>query len=353
MARQSIRARFEYDLLDRSGYLLGSLEGVKADSGSITRSASASVKASATLSLVDSGQVSSWLDVRIRPRAIVNDDEWSLGVYLPDVPERAYSDRSREMEVSLLDKTTILDGDSFGRTYGVQSGANLLNAVKQVIESTGEPPIGVDSGTDTLRTSLEWEPADSKLQVVNDLLDAGNYFSLYTSGNGRFRADPYVRPADRPVAAEFIDGESADLVSAYLPEFSRVHDIGHIPNRVRCVSQADGEEEALVAEAVNDNPDDPFSFTRRGFWITAVETDVATSGQATLQAYAERRLIELSSPQETVVIQHPPNRVTINDAVMFSSRLHEIDGLWTVQRQEWTLSYDGMVSSTLRRVIDL
>lgn len=354
MIRQVLGSVIGYDLLDRSGAYLGPLEGVERGSGSVTRSSAASIKASASLSLTDVGQVASWLDVRIRPTITTADgDSWPLGVYLPDVPERAYSDHSRVMEVSLLDKTTILDGDSFGTTYGIAKGTTVTSAVRDIIASTGEPPTGIEDSDAALRGGIEWEPDATKLQVVNDLLSAGNFFSLHTGGNGGFRADPYKRPADRAPTAEFVDGESADLLGVYLPEFTREHDIGHIPNRVRVTSQADGEEEALTAEAVNTDPDDPFSFDRRGFWITHVEADVDTTGQAALNAYANRRLIELSGPQETVTISHPPGRTTINDTVTFSSRLHEIDGLWIVQRQEWTLSYDGMISSTLRRVIDL
>ena len=354
MIVQSLGADYTYDLLDRSGALLGTLDGVQPGSGQITRSAAASIKASASLTLTDRGQVDSWLNVRIRPVITLrNGDSWPLGVFLPDAPEQSLSDLSRTMTVNLLDKTTILDGDSFGTTYGIAAGSNVTGAVRDVITSTGEPPVGIEDSDQELRSGIEWEPDATKLQVVNDLLSAGNFFSLYTSGTGGFRADPYVRPADRAPTAEFVDGESVNLLGVYLPEFVRTHDIGRIPNRVRVVSQATGDEEALTAEATNTDPGDPFSFVGRGFWITHVESSVDTTGQSALDAYARRRLIELSEPQETVTIGHPPSRVTINDTVTFVSRTHGIDGLWTVTKQEWSLAFKGMVTSTLRRVVDL
>ncbi|MDN5686456.1 MAG: hypothetical protein L0G94_07195 [Brachybacterium sp.] len=343
------RVSHRWDLLDRSGVLLGQLDGVL--SGSLSRSAAASIKASASLSLVDTGQVTDWTQVRLRPVVTVNGTEWPLGVFLPDVPAQSFEGAQRLLDVALLDKTTILDGDSFGVTYGIEKGVNVAAAVRDIIESTGEPATGIEDTDDVLVTTIEAEPDDSKLAVINSLLDAANYFSLYTGGNGGFNADPYVKPARRPVSVEFIDGENAR--SVYLPDFTREQDVGSVPNRVRAVSQSGEDEPALSAEAVNTDPASPYSFDRLGYWRTLVETEVKTTSQASLQAYAERRLIEASSPQEVVEIEHPPYRVTINDVVSFTSREHGIDGLFTVTNQDWDLVFDGMVTSKLRKVVDL
>lgn len=338
-----------WDLLDRSGALLGPLNGVL--DGSLSRSAAASIKASASLSLVDTGQVEDWTRVRIRPVVTVNGDEWPLGVFLPDVPAKTFEGAQQLLDIELLDKTTILDGDSFGVTYGIQKGTRVSTAVRDIIESTGEPATGIDDDDGVLVTTIESEPDDSKLAVINTLLEAANYFSLYTGGNGEFNADRYVKPAQRPVVVEFVDGENSRAL--YGPNFTREQDVGSVPNRVRCVSQSDEDEPALTAEAVNTDPDSPFSFDRLGYWRTLVESDVKTTSQASLQAYAERRLIDASSPQEVLEIEHPPYRVTINDVVSFTSHEHGIDGLFTVQNQDWDLSFDGMVKTRLRRVVDL
>lgn len=342
------RVSYRWDLLDRSGALLGELGGVL--DGSLSTSAAASVKASASVSLVDVGQVEDWTTVRVRPVVTVNGDSWPLGVFLPDVPAHEYDGARRLFDVALLDKTTILDGDSFGVTYGVQAGTRVSDAVRAIIESTGEPATGLGDDDAVLLTSIESEPDDSKLSVVNALLEAANYFSLYTDGGGSFVADEYVRPAQRPIAASFVDGVTAEL---YEPSFTREQDIGSVPNRVRCVSQSGEDEPALTAEAVNTDPASPFSFDRLGYWRTLVVTEVATTSQATLQAYAERRLIDASAPQEVIEIKHPPYRVGINDVVSFRSDQHGIDGLFTVQNMDWDMTYDGSVTTRLRRVVDL
>ena len=345
------RVRHTYDLLDRSGSYLGALQGVLAGSGSVSRSAAASVKASASVSIVDTGQIEDWTQVRIRPVIEVNGTEWPLGVFLPDVPEVTYGEQQR-IEVSLLDKTTILQGDAFGRSYGIEKGTNVTQAIREIIETTGEPATGIEDTDEQLLTSVESEPDDNKLQVVNQLLDAAGCFSLYTDGHGNFQADPYVKPAQRPVAVEFVDGQNAQLRGLYLPEFTVARDIGSVPNRVRAVSQSEEDTPALVAEAVNEVGNE-FSFEHLGYWRTHVETDVQTTSQSALQQYAERRLIELSSPQETIEIEHPPYDFTVNDVVSFQSREHGVEGLFTVQNQDWSLAFDGMVTTKLRKVVDL
>lgn len=176
--------RHWYALMDRSGASLGRLDGVEAGSGSVTRSASASVKASAKVTVRDTGQVPDWTAVRVQPWIEVNGTAWPLGVFLPDVPTATYGAHGTTYEVDLLDKAAVLDGDSFGVTYGIPKGTAVSAAVRQIIESTGETPTGIEDDGTRLATSVEAEPGDSKLSLVNDLLAAGGYFSLHTSGAG-------------------------------------------------------------------------------------------------------------------------------------------------------------------------
>lgn len=353
------RIEYWYELLDRHENELGRLAGVDRGSGRLTFSAAATIKSSASISFWNTGQIRSWLDVRVQPWIRVNDDEWPLGVFIPDVPDRDLSNLGENVQVNLLDKLTILDGDSFGQTYGAPAGTTVTTAVRDIIESTGESPGAITDDTAQLLTAIEWEPSDSKLKVVNDMLDAATFFSLWTDGNGQFQVTPWQRPARRPVAAEYVDGERGvrfDPARAYGPTFRVSHDVGKIPNVYIAISQADGDDEALRAEIVNENPNDPYSVPNRGYRKlpeSGPELNVKTTSQAALNEYAARRLIDLSEPQETITITHPPSRVQINDTVTFTSKRHSIDGLFTVQRQEWALAFDGLVQSTLRRVVDL
>lgn len=348
---------YEYQLLDRFENELGPLAGVERGSGRFTFSAAASIKSSAAITLWNTGQIENWLDVRIQPWVTVNDETWPLGVFIPDVPESFLDDMGATATVSLMDKLTILEGDYFGETFGATKNTVVTTAVRQIIESTGEPPGSITDDTAQLLTAIEWEPSDNKLKIVNDMLDAANFFSLWTDGRGRFQVTPWQAPARRGIRAEFVDGQNGvSLENVYGKGFTRRHDTGKIPNVVRAVSKADSDTEALVAEAINTNPDDPYSLPNRGYRKLPEGgpfLNVDTTSQSALNDFAHRRLIELSDVQETLVITHPPNKLRINDAVRFTSTRHNIEGRFTVQRQEWHAQFDATVSTTLRRVVDI
>jgi|SRR5690625_7179700 len=346
---------YYYLLLDREENEIGRMRGVLRGSGRITYSSAASVKSKASLTLTPQGQFDHWLHVRVQPWVVLEGEEWPLGVFMPNIPSSGFANAGEQSSVSLLDKTNILARDWFGSTHGAPEGTVITERVRDIIASTGEPPGAITEDDSTLLTSAEWSPEFSKLQIVNELLDSGNYFSLWTDGNGQFQVTPWQRPARRPVSATFRD-KHGDSVVAYSNKFTRTHDIGKVPNVYIARTQGDDETEALGAEAINDDPNDPFSTEGRGFRVlpeSGPDLDVKTTSQTALEEYAARRLIESSQPQETLVIKHLPARWGINDAVRFESRRYDIDGLFTVQKQEWALAYNGLVTSTLRRVVDI
>src|SRR5690625_3501005 len=264
-----MRVEYTYQLLTRTGQDLGPLAGVRRGSGQTSYSAASSIKSSASIVLENTGQISSWLDVRIQPWVSVDGDEWPLGVFITVVSERALTSVGETGRVNLLDKRSILDGDSFGQTFGAPAGTVVTQAVRDIIDSTGEPAGAITEGDAALLTAIEWEPQDSKLKIVNDMLDAATFFSLWTDGHGNFQVTPWDRPARRPVRAEYVDGEDGvhvvnPLAGAYAPDFTARHDVGKIPNVYIAISQGDGDEEALRSEAINTNPDDPYSRPGRG-----------------------------------------------------------------------------------------
>lgn len=356
MSEPIFRVSVEWRLLDRYENDLGTLQGVENGSGSVAWSAAKSVKSDASLTIRDIGQVSEWSQVRVQPVLTVNGDTWPLGVFIPSIPEWSYTDGQRRAEVNLVDKTSILAGDYFAGTHGVEKGTVVTDAVRDIIDSTGEDPGSITDAPDALSSSIEWDLSDSKLKAVNTLLDAANFFSLATNGNGRFVVRPYVKPANRAVRARFRDGEHGVRYASYEPGFKVNQDLGGVPNVYVAISQGDGDEESLYAEAVNSDPDDPLSTVGRGYRKLpdgGPDTDVKTTSQQGLQDYANRRLIELSDPREQVVITHPPRQIDLNDAVEFRSELHNIEGTFTVQRIEWSGGFSDQMTTTLRRLVNL
>src|SRR5690625_3069794 len=199
------------------------MEGVARGSGKITYSSAASVKSKASINFTPTGQFDHWLHVRVQPWVNMDGDEWPLGVFMPNIPKTGF-DMVESSSVELLDKTNILARDWYGQTHGAPAGTVVTDHVREVIESTGEPAGAITESDSELLTPTEWSPEFSKLQIVNEILDAANFFSIWTDGYGRFQVTPWQRPNRRAEAARFVDGHGADIVT-YSPSFSRTHDI--------------------------------------------------------------------------------------------------------------------------------
>lgn len=351
---------YRYELLDRYEDTLGDLQGVVKNSGTHSESAQNQVHTSAQITIRDTGQVSQWAHVRIKPYVTVNGTEWPLGVFIPSVPKWDHTADGRVAQVTMADKTILLQRDYFGLTAsGVEKGHNIVAAVDEIITSTGETNVALTPSNDTLNASVEWEPDKNKLTCANTLLDANNYFSLYPDRDGQYQLTPYRSPQSRGIAARFVDGVDGIRLpdhGIYLPDFTSEQDLDKSPNVYQAVSATEGDEEALFAEAVNDDPDDPLSTVNRGRVMPegGPEFDVATSGQSALQEYANRKLVELSLPSMVLTIHTPPRQIRFNDVVRFRSDKHDVDGLFVVSNINGNHAADssGMWQLTLRKVVE-
>lgn len=341
--------RFRFDLFSRTEAALGNLDGVQ--KGNVDFTASASVHSGGALEVVDIGQSVDWLNDRVRPVVIIEGlSEIPLGMYVFSEAPQEWGDTGRVWPVKLLDKTSILDQDKVDATYALAAGTVITTTVIALIASAGETNIAVSPSAAILAGPLSWEAGTSKLRIVNDLLAVAGYFSLFTDGNGQYRGEPYVRPANRPIRYEFLDGDT----SIYSPTFTIDVDLFSIPNKFIAVGQGNGDTEALVGVATNEDPSSPYSFAARGRWIVDTATGVEAADQFVLDEYALRRLIELTSPTSSIDVQHAfvPD-LTFNNAVRLRRVPAGVDARHIVTKTVVTFDPLALVKSTLQEVVDL
>lgn len=356
---------FRYELLDRWENLVG-LVRTAPYGGSLSWSAQASIKGGGTLPVVDPGEGIDWVHARVRPVAVLSSATTSqrvevpLGVYLAAAPSEDWSDEGRRWEVDLLDKAVILDQDvptdaaGNATAYTAPAGSNVVALVAGMILGVGESVAAIEPGPEVLTSALVFEPGTTKLRIINELLDAANYFSLWTDGLGQFRVTKYRSPQDRPVAYELLAPFTRGPRSLMAPDWSRERDVYTVPNRYVAVSQGDGDAEGLVATAVNDDPASPFSRASRGRWVTQVEEGVEATSLASLQAYADRKLLAASGVSSKVEVAHAYlPELGINDTVRFRYEQdgEAIDMLCTVQNLEVPLDPTALCRTTLREVV--
>lgn len=330
---------YRVELLDLQDRVLGVLGAVDADAGTLDFSAHTTIRGSGNLTVQDPSV--DWLAHRVRVSYVLENESVPLITAIPRAPVEAHTAVGASVDVELYDKTLILSEDAYGASYGLPAGTTIVDAVEDVILSTGEPEeaLLLTHSDAVLASGMVWEAGTSKLRIVNDLLDAAGFFALYCDGLGRFRADPYTTPSTRPVEWVF-EGDRG----LYLPEWTRDRDVFAVPNRFVCVGRSEGETAALVSVAEDVDPESPFSYPSRGRWITRTDVDVEAASQTVLDLIAERRLFEAQRVTETFEFRHPWLPFGLNSVVEFSG------GRAVVQKQSYRLAVGGLVTSTVRRL---
>jgi hypothetical protein len=349
---------FTYHLLDSNDDHVGALDQVLG--GTLEWHANAPIHGGGKITVVQKGRDNhNWLKRRIK--IVMHIDgigDTPLGVFIPSAPVEKWDDMNLTLEMDLLDKCSVLDNDYVEHTYSAPEGANVTDRVRDLITSTGENAGSITDSNATLNKAMAWDAGTSKLQIINDLLDAANYFSLFADGDGRFRVEKYRLPKDRPNEHFFSDG----FQSIYLPEFDYEKDIYSVPNKVILVGQGSGTNEAPVAVATNTDPNSPYSRQSRGRWITDVVSGVEVAGddlteaeiQAALDSKAEKRLHELTSPTGTITIDHAPLPwLGINSAVRFKRIEADIDIRAVVTSTQINLDPMELQRTELQEVVEI
>lgn len=337
---------WRYELLTWSEAPTGSLDGVTG--ASFDFSNAATIRSGGTLSYQGKERVD-WMRVRVQPWYTVRSGDvelsWPIGVFIPASPGTGYNEHGATQEVELYDKLLILDQDKVESVWSYPVGTVVTEAITALILSTGESHISIDASEETLSTAMVWEAGTTKLRIVNDLLSAINYFSLWADGRGYYRASKYLDPSSRGVVWSFEDGAR----SIYSPNFTHDEDAFNVPNKVILIGQSDGENEALVSTAYNQDPASPYSFENRGRWIALVETGVEATSQQVLDELAQRRLVDLSQVGSTLELRHAHIPLELNDAVRFK-RQNGLEADGVVQKYTISTAVGALVSTTIREV---
>ena len=325
---------FKAELLDLSDNVVGDLPGALDDLGTLDFSVYATIRGSGNLSVLDAGV--DWLAHRVRVSYVTGGTTSPLITGIPRAPLKRHTALGTTLDVELYDKTSILSEDSYGVSYGLAAGTQIIPAVADVIASTGEPASStvLAESAATLAAGMVWEAGVSKLKIINDLLSAAGYFAIYCDGLGRLRADPYTTPSSRPVEWDFEDG-------LYLPTWTDDLDVFSVPNRYVCVGRTEGGVAALTSTAT-DVSTGPYSYSSRGRWVTRTDTDVEAASQTVLDLIAQRRLFEAQQTTRTFEFTHPWLPFGPNSVVQFGGVRA------AVGKQSDRLSVGGLVTSTAR-----
>ena len=334
------------DLLNNNDVTITTLLGAK--DGAFTFNVNAVIRGGGSLDY--GGTPIDWNQHRIQPWYRTESgglvEEWPLGVFLVATPSTKYSSAGKSVTLELYDKTHILDQDTVTSSYQVPAGTNVIDAVLRVLTQAGQTRAAFEETTQTLATAMVWPVGTSRLKIINELLAAANYFSIWADGDGVFRASPYKAPGARGTSWSFEDNHQ----SIYAPEFTHDFDTFHVPNRVIVTGQSNGDTEPPIALA-EDRGSGPFSILTRGRVISRFVEGREATDQATLNGIAARLLSEGQQVGSTYAIQHAPITLDLNSVVKFKRKAEGVDVLATVQEISYSMKTGALCSTTLREFI--
>lgn len=316
--------RWQIDVLDKQSQKQGELLGV--EGGEVKHSIHDRIRGGGTLEYT--GDPVEWDQILLRVWYVLEDPDsgeefgWPLLTALPASQPEQFVDGGRTTSLELYDKLIILDQDLVPSSWGIDKGAHVLDAVRDLIEGSADYDMTLvaDDSSEVQRSARLFEPATPRLTIINELLDSIGFMALWCDGRGNYRATRTVAAANRPVSWWFAD----DLDGIYSPEFVREQDAFEVPNRVIGVAEGDGDDEGLISVAEDTDPASEWSRVNRGRWVTHVLEDTDAASQQVLDGKVQRALQSGQSAEAKLEVEHDVLPLELNSIVEFENAVHDV-----------------------------
>lgn len=238
----------------------------------------------------------------------------ALGTFFCSVSNPTYSGAMVSGTADLESVLRIPSMGMYGRYYTVAAGTNAVAKAVEIIEGLGLRT-NRPSSSYVLKRDVVYDPDDSWLTIVNDLLSMAGYASCWPDAYGTVQMAPYVEPQERQPVFTFRDDER----SVMLPDVPVSDNAEEIPNVVYLTYET--EEESLWASSRNADRNSRASTVARGYEVPVSETVNELSGDtkderlAALKRAARSKLLDNSSAIEYVEWGFPWLPLQPNDSI--------------------------------------
>lgn len=258
----------------------------------------------------DPSNVVNWGSDRVQPIVQVaipgqsGTADFPLGMFWIASPGRVISAGGRIVrQIQGYDGGQVLQDDKVSTRYYLGGSTNYITAVQNLLSGAGITSVNVTTDARVMPVGRDWAPATPKETIINDLLQAVNYYYLWFNGAGVAQVQPFVLPPNRnggvPVATIATDSRSIiGMGSADTVDFFGV------PNRwIVTISQPDrpGQQTAVVVD--NTSATSPTGQPARGRVILAQIQGVDAADGTTAAAQGQRLAYYQSQVFETVDLE--------------------------------------------------
>ena len=242
-----------------------------------------------------------WLTDQIRAELVIDGVRYPIGVFLPATVTPIEDESTKSVHVEAYDRCWLVRDNYTETIRHFAAGSSYTTIVKQLLTEAGIVVQIVTPSTATLAEDREdWDIGTSLLTIINDLLAEINYNPLWFDATGAAIVEPASVPTSDNIKHTLDD---SNVQSLLLPEIRRETDIYQAPNVFVCVVSNADKSAAMVATAVNDNPQSPLSIPRRGRRIVQIRRLNNIASQAELAAYAAKLRNESLSTGETITVR--------------------------------------------------
>lgn len=275
-----------------------------------------------------------------------------LGTWLATIPGRSVDGATETCTAYCDGRLQELQDDSFSAPIVVDAGENIVATAQAIAEGAGLAVVSTPS-SDTLGTAWSFGLSSesdgdggSKLDAVNALLKLAGYGSASTDELGRVVMKPYTDPSSRTPVWTFEEG----LNATFLSKADEERDSRDVCNVVLAIYESDGS--TTIGEAVDDDPQSPYSTVRLGRRKVAKHMYNSTATQTAADAKAAELLRTQQSTIRRVKLQHVHCPARVGDVVRVSWPSANISGSYVVRTQTVDIGSAGCLTTSELRAFE-
>lgn len=348
--------KFELLTLSGNNYVHGGwiTEYIEADESNISIDFSRKVIGNCKLKFKNSLDID-YLSDRIKIYYALSGYEFPLGVYMPLTPRRQLT-TDISVDVFGYGLLKALDGNSIQESLTIASGTVITDYVETILDTIGTwIQYSIEPSTETLPEDKTYVVGTSKLFIVNSLLNMINYYPIWVSGNGVFRAIPWSETKN--ITYTFQDNNQC----IYLPDVMENKDYAGFFNRVLVIANELNtganlyKSWSMEDEGIETHP---FSYTNIGRYEDKILYSEASS-QDYVDLRARREIRKAMENEETLTYSHGFVTSRENDGLPYQGDYYKFintelakSETYKIEKMDWQLGIDYDVKSVIRRVTE-
>jgi hypothetical protein len=293
-----------------------------------------------------------YLKDMIRPWIIINDEYYyCLGTYYLNSNNNSFGDGFINKNITCFDRLITLNDDKLEFSYVAEKDDNIIDLVKNLIETMGNGfNYNIPNSDANLTENLNYEIGRSKLFIINSLLNMANYKQLYCNAFGVFCSEEWN--IDYNILFNFKN----DFLGLYLPEFNYNINFSDIYNKVviNINTALEGEENLISILTMEDleMENHPFSYTNIGRYITKyIESEAVT--QEYIDLRAKREMYKMLEIENSINFKHPFVGLPIyGDGFIFENdKIENIDNRCLINNFTYNLKAGSMYNTYMKGLI--